>query len=176
MRWRAKVYDMIARRFVAAFFPAAEFDVTTRISTVARKHDFKTEGKVLTSPGWLAVYGKTTVDDTADSKALPALTSEDNAPGEDPFRRAARGSHEATAALHGSDAAFRDGTRRQTGRRRRIGRGDERARPRHAGHARRHHRRPDQQEISRAPAARTGSDHEGGVAPRNFSPPCRPTP
>ena len=26
----AKVYDMIARRFVAAFFPAAEFDVTTR--------------------------------------------------------------------------------------------------------------------------------------------------
>ena len=31
----AKVYDMIARRFVAAFFPAAEFDVTTRISRVA---------------------------------------------------------------------------------------------------------------------------------------------
>ena len=31
----AKVYDMIARRFVAAFYPAAEFDITTRISTVA---------------------------------------------------------------------------------------------------------------------------------------------
>ncbi|MFH1497057.1 MAG: DNA topoisomerase 3 [Verrucomicrobiota bacterium] len=76
----AKVYDMIARRFVAAFFPAAEFDVTTRISTVAPGHDFKTEGKVLTSPGWLAVYGKTTVDDDAkDSKALPALSPEDNA-------------------------------------------------------------------------------------------------
>ncbi len=74
----AKVYDMIARRFVATFFPAAEFDVTTRISTVAGKHDFKTEGKVLTSAGWLAVYGKTTVDDSADAKALPALTSEDN--------------------------------------------------------------------------------------------------
>ncbi|MEO7165791.1 MAG: DNA topoisomerase 3 [Chthoniobacterales bacterium] len=75
----AKVYDMIARRFVAAFFPAAEFDVTTRISTVAPAHEFKTEGKVLTSPGWLAVYGKTTVDDSADAKALPALSSEDNA-------------------------------------------------------------------------------------------------
>lgn len=74
----SRVYDMIARRFVATFFPAAEFDVTTRISTVAPAHDFKTEGKVLTSAGWLAVYGKTTVDDSADAKALPALTSADN--------------------------------------------------------------------------------------------------
>ena len=76
----AKVYDMIARRFVATFFPSAEFDITTRISTVAPGHDFKTEGKVLTAPGWLAVYGKTTVDDDSpDSKALPALTPEDKA-------------------------------------------------------------------------------------------------
>lgn len=75
-----KVYDMIARRFVAAFFPSAEFDVTTRISTVARAHQFKTEGKVLTVPGWLSVYGRTTVDDgAADSKALPALAPEDDA-------------------------------------------------------------------------------------------------
>ena len=76
----AKVFDMIARRFVAAFYPAAEFDITTRTSTVA-KHEFKTEGKVLTAPGWLAVYGKTTVDDDAtDSKALPALTPADGSP------------------------------------------------------------------------------------------------
>ena len=75
-----KVYDMIARRFVAAFFPAAEFDITTRISTVAPAHEFKTEGKVLTSAGWLAVYGRTTVDDgTSDSKALPAMSPGDNA-------------------------------------------------------------------------------------------------
>jgi DNA topoisomerase-3 len=41
-------------------------------------HTFKTEGKVLTAPGWLAVYGKNTVDDdSADSKALPALAAED---------------------------------------------------------------------------------------------------
>jgi DNA topoisomerase-3 len=77
----AKVYDMIARRFVAAFYPAAEFDVTTRITTVNQIHDFKTEGKVLTVPGWLAVYGKTTVDDDSpDSKALPALTPADGKP------------------------------------------------------------------------------------------------
>ena len=77
----AKVFDMIARRFVAAFYPAAEFDITTRTSTVAPGHNFKTEGKVLTFPGWLAVYGKNTVDDdAADSKALPALTGEDGSP------------------------------------------------------------------------------------------------
>jgi DNA topoisomerase-3 len=80
----AKVFDMIARRFVAVFFPAAEFDVTTRISTVvsgADRYDFKTEGKVLVSPGWLSVYGKTTVDDDSpDSKALPALSAEDGSP------------------------------------------------------------------------------------------------
>jgi DNA topoisomerase-3 len=76
----SKVYDMIARRFVAAFFPAAEFDVTTRFSTVRDEFQFKTEGKVLTSPGWLAVYGRTTVDDgSPDSKALPALTPADHA-------------------------------------------------------------------------------------------------
>jgi DNA topoisomerase III len=73
----AKVYDMIARRFVATFFPAAEFDITTRISTVAPNHAFKTEGKVLTQPGWLAVYGRTMIED--DAKALPALTPADQA-------------------------------------------------------------------------------------------------
>jgi DNA topoisomerase-3 len=76
----AKIYDMIARRFVAVFHPPAEFDITTRTSTVAG-HAFRTEGKVLTSPGWLAVYGRTTVeDDSPDSKALPALTAADGNP------------------------------------------------------------------------------------------------
>ena len=76
----ARVFDMIARRFIAAFYPPAEFDITTRTSTVAG-HEFKTEGKVLTVPGWLAVYGKTTVDDDSpDSKALPALAPADGQP------------------------------------------------------------------------------------------------
>jgi len=76
----AKVFDMIARRFVAAFYPAAEFDITTRMSEVAG-HRFKTEGKVLTAPGWLAVYGKATVDDDAkDGKSLPALSVADGSP------------------------------------------------------------------------------------------------
>jgi DNA topoisomerase III len=74
----AKVFDMVARRFVAVFYPAAEFDVTTRLSQVAA-HKFKTEGKVLTASGWLEVYGRSTVDDDSDkSKALPALSAEDH--------------------------------------------------------------------------------------------------
>jgi DNA topoisomerase III len=74
----AKVFDMVARRFVAVFYPAAEFDVTTRLSQVAA-HKFKTEGKVLTAPGWLEVYGRSTIDDDSDkSKALPALSVEDH--------------------------------------------------------------------------------------------------
>lgn len=52
-----KLYDLVTRRFMAVFFPPAEFQVTTRFTEVAG-HQFKTEGKVMTNPGWLAIYGK----------------------------------------------------------------------------------------------------------------------
>ncbi|MEI6732698.1 MAG: DNA topoisomerase III [Comamonadaceae bacterium] len=52
-----KVYDLVVRRFMAVFFPSAEYQITTRITTVAQQ-SFKTEGKVLVKPGWLAIYGK----------------------------------------------------------------------------------------------------------------------
>ena len=52
-----KLYDFVVRRFLSVFFPAAEFLVTTRITRV-EGHPFKTEGKVLVNPGWLAVHGK----------------------------------------------------------------------------------------------------------------------
>ena len=52
-----KIYDLVVRRFMAIFFPSAEYQVTTRITT-AVGHNFKTEGKVLVKPGWLAIYGK----------------------------------------------------------------------------------------------------------------------
>jgi len=53
----AKLYDFVVKRFLAAFFPPAEFTVTTRITRVAGE-PFRSDGKVLVSPGWLAVYGK----------------------------------------------------------------------------------------------------------------------
>jgi len=62
-----KLYDLVVRRFMAVFFPSAEYTVTTRISTVA-PHSFKTEGKVLVKPGWLAIYGKETADEVEGGK------------------------------------------------------------------------------------------------------------
>lgn len=52
-----KLYDLVTRRFMAVFFPAAEFLVTTRFTEVAG-HRFKSEGRVMTKPGWLTVYGR----------------------------------------------------------------------------------------------------------------------
>ncbi len=52
-----KIYDMVARRFIAVFYPSAQFEVTTRITRVEGEA-FKTSGKIITDPGWLAVYGR----------------------------------------------------------------------------------------------------------------------
>lgn len=52
-----KLYDLVVKRFLAVFFPAAEYRITTRITRVEGEA-FKTEGKVLVKPGWLAIYGK----------------------------------------------------------------------------------------------------------------------
>ncbi len=70
-----RLYDFIVRRFLAVFFPSAEFQVTTRISTVehaAKKYAFRSDGKVLVKPGWMAIYGKEAVteEDEKDGKNL----------------------------------------------------------------------------------------------------------
>jgi len=52
-----KLYDLVVKRFLAVFYPAAEYMITTRITRV-EEEPFKTEGKVLVNPGWLAVYGR----------------------------------------------------------------------------------------------------------------------
>jgi len=70
-----KLYDMVVKRFIAVFYPSAEFMVTTRTSTVkvgAAEHRFQTNGKVLVNPGWLAVYGKEAQDDDANLVAVGA--------------------------------------------------------------------------------------------------------
>jgi len=64
-----KLYDMVVRRFLAVFYPAAEYLQTTRITRVA-EHHFKTEGKVLETPGWLAVYGRARAE---ESENLPPI-------------------------------------------------------------------------------------------------------
>ncbi|MBL8486898.1 MAG: DNA topoisomerase III [Rhodocyclaceae bacterium] len=63
-----KLYDLVVKRFLAIFYPAAEYNVTTRITRVEGEA-FKTEGKVLMVPGWLTVYGKESQEDAIG--ALP---------------------------------------------------------------------------------------------------------
>ena len=56
-----KLYDLVVRRFMAVFFPSAEYQVTTRITTATHEgqsYHFQSNGKVLVKPGWLAIYGK----------------------------------------------------------------------------------------------------------------------
>ena len=82
----AKLYDMVVKRFIAVFYPAAEYMVTTRITKVPTPtaptpvQHFQTNGKVLVNPGWLAVYGKDAQDEDANLVAVKpdeAVTGED---------------------------------------------------------------------------------------------------
>jgi len=71
----AKLYDLVVKRFIAVFYPAAEFMVTTRTTRVAvggSTHHFQTHGKVLVNAGWLAVYGKEVQDEDARLVAVAA--------------------------------------------------------------------------------------------------------
>jgi len=73
----AKLYDLVVKRFLAVFYPSAEYLVTTRITKVATssgEHSFQTNGKVLVNPGWLAVYGKEAQDE--DANLVPVQPNE----------------------------------------------------------------------------------------------------
>jgi DNA topoisomerase III len=74
--WERKVYDMVARRTIAIFYPPAQFEVTTRITRVEGE-PFKTEGKIIIDPGWLAVYGKEAAG--ADEQAVVPISPEESA-------------------------------------------------------------------------------------------------
>ncbi len=62
-----KIYDLVTKRFLAVFYPAAEYQITTRITRI-ESDAFKTEGKVLVNPGWLSVYGKEAASDEKGAK------------------------------------------------------------------------------------------------------------
>ena len=63
-----KLYDMVTKRFLAVFYPAAEFLETTRITRV-ESEPFKSMGKVMVNPGWLAVYGRDAQDEDTPTLA-----------------------------------------------------------------------------------------------------------
>src|SRR4051794_6469091 len=52
-----RVFDLVARRFLAVFHPEAVFE-NTRVETTVEQHVFRTRGRVLLVPGWRGVYGE----------------------------------------------------------------------------------------------------------------------
>ncbi|PAW83993.1 MAG: DNA topoisomerase III [Pedosphaera sp. Tous-C6FEB] len=70
-----KLYDLVTRRFLAVFFPAAEFLETTRITRVEGE-PFKSAGKVLVKAGWLEVYGKEAAGDDDTPSLVPVQQGE----------------------------------------------------------------------------------------------------
>jgi DNA topoisomerase III len=52
-----RIYDLVARRFLAVFHPEAVFE-NTRVETTVEGHVFRTRGRILVVPGWRGVYGE----------------------------------------------------------------------------------------------------------------------
>ena len=73
-----RVYDLVARRFLAVFHPDAVFE-NTRLETTVAEHVFRTRGRVLLEAGWRAVYGEEALDsgasddDEGANQTLPKL-------------------------------------------------------------------------------------------------------
>jgi DNA topoisomerase-3 len=63
-----KVYDLIARRFIAAFYPDCIVSKTTVMGKVL-EYEFKATGKVILEDGWRALYPKKETEKDAESEA-----------------------------------------------------------------------------------------------------------
>jgi DNA topoisomerase-3 len=70
-----RIFDLVARRFVAVFHPPAQFEVTTRITRV-KDEAFKTEGRIVKEPGWLAVYGRQSSGDDQSASLVDIVRGE----------------------------------------------------------------------------------------------------
>lgn len=78
-----KVYDLVARRFIAAFYPDCEISTTTVLGKVG-KVDFKVTGKQILKPGWRVVFGAEQKDPdaepTEEEGVLPDFTKGETGP------------------------------------------------------------------------------------------------
>ena len=76
-----RIYDLVVRRFLAAFHPEAVFE-NTRVETTVATYVFRTRGRLLLVPGWRGVYGESAEggqasdddDDAGADQQLPKLT------------------------------------------------------------------------------------------------------
>ena len=82
------VYDLVAKRFIAAFYPDCEFSTTTVMAKV-NEYDFKATGKEILKEGWRAVYNKDKAQiaddkekDDDDNGIMPAFVEGESGPHE----------------------------------------------------------------------------------------------
>jgi DNA topoisomerase III len=73
----SRIYDLVAKRFLAVFHPDAVY-ARTRVETTVAEHVFRTSGRVLVEAGWKAVYGEEPhkpgdEDDSGGDQLLPRL-------------------------------------------------------------------------------------------------------
>lgn len=78
-----KVYDLVARRFLAAFYPDCEISTTTVLGKVD-KVEFKVTGKQILKPGWRVVFGAEMKEEEAnpqeENAVLPEFTKGESGP------------------------------------------------------------------------------------------------
>ncbi|MDR1729811.1 MAG: DNA topoisomerase 3 [Prevotellaceae bacterium] len=79
-----KVFDLVAKRFIANFYPDCQISTTTVLGKVD-KIEFKTSGKQILAPGWRVVFAKEKEEDESenekdDEKTLPSFTKGERGP------------------------------------------------------------------------------------------------
>ena len=76
-----RVFDLVARRFIAAFYPDCKFSTTTVLGEV-EKIEFKVTGKQITDPGWRVIFGQPSPEEKTDDeeRTLPLFTVGESGP------------------------------------------------------------------------------------------------
>ena len=159
-----RIFDLVARRFLAIFHPPARY-ARTEIVTLVEEERFRTRGKVTLEAGWRGVYGVEadvngkTQEEDPESAELPPLEK-----GQEVKVVAAESEPKETrppARYTRGDAPLGDGDRRQADRRRGAARGDEGARPGDSRDPRRDDRDAHPPRVHRARRQGSPSDPEG---------------
>lgn len=77
-----RVFDLIARRFIAVFYPDCKFSTTT-VTGEADSIEFKVSGKQILNPGWRVIFAKDTEEESKEGEeesVLPAFSKGESGP------------------------------------------------------------------------------------------------